>query len=91
MDLGDLPGRAAQIEAELKFGRRVAVMNNGVLLGYLVPAELPPMTTFEQLVAAGLVRRATGNILDHLDPEPAEPGAEPLSDFVVRMRDEERY
>jgi hypothetical protein len=90
-DLGDLPRRAAQIEAELKLGRRVAVTNNGVLLGYLVPAEFPPFTTFEQLVAAGQVRRATGNLLDHLDPEPAEPGEESLGDFAVRMRDEERY
>jgi antitoxin (DNA-binding transcriptional repressor) of toxin-antitoxin stability system len=90
-ELADLAEHASQVEARLADGQRIAVTNRGKLLGYLVPAGTSS-SPFERLVAAGQVRLATGNLLDHLDPEPAAPGeAEPLGDLVVRMRDEERY
>jgi hypothetical protein len=50
-----------------------------------------PTTTFQRMVAAGQVTSATGNILDHLPPDPAEPGERPLSEALQEMRDEERY
>jgi hypothetical protein len=43
------------------------------------------------MVAAGQVRLATGNLVDHLPPPPAPPGTRPLSEVLLEMRDEERY
>jgi antitoxin (DNA-binding transcriptional repressor) of toxin-antitoxin stability system len=74
-----------------KSGKRFAVTDRGELVAYLVPAQEEPTTTFQRLVAAGQVRPATGNILDHLYPDPAEPGERPLSEVFREMRDEERY
>jgi hypothetical protein len=50
-----------------------------------------PTTTFQRMVAAGQVTSATGNILDHLAPDPAGPGERPLSEALQEMRDEERH
>lgn len=80
----------AQVETRLGHGERIAVTNNGKLLGYLVPAD-QASSPFERLVAAGQVRRAQGNLLDLLPPPPAEPGERPLSEVVLDMREEERY
>jgi prevent-host-death family protein len=71
-------------------GRRVPVTKRGKLVAYLVPAE-QPKSVYEQMVAAGQVRMATGNILDHLDPLPVVPGEKSLSETLREMRDEERY
>jgi hypothetical protein len=94
--LGDDPQRYAALLGE---GKRITVTDeDGRVLAYLVPPEGSHLVSadresspFERLVAAGQVRRATGNLLDHLDPEPALPGAEPLGDAFLRLREEERY
>jgi antitoxin (DNA-binding transcriptional repressor) of toxin-antitoxin stability system len=89
-ELSELAQDVSQVEARLEHGERIAVTNNGKLLGYLVPAD-QPSSPFERLVAAGQVRRATGSLLDLMPPPPAEPGERPLSEVVLEMRDEERY
>jgi prevent-host-death family protein len=86
----ELRQHASRYVAMAKAGRRIAVTDRGKLVAYLVPAE-EPTTTFQRMVAAGQVKPATGNILDHLPPDPAEPGERPLSKVLQEMRDEERY
>ncbi len=94
--VGDLSALAARL---LRQGKRIAVADeDGEVLGYIVPSatmRLAPAdgegSPFQRLVAAGQVRLATGDILDHLEPDPAEPGEEPLGEAFLRMRDEERY
>jgi prevent-host-death family protein len=75
-------------------GQRVPVTKRGKLVAYLVPAKAP-MSVFEQLVAAGQVRRAKGSIRDLLaeigPPPPAEPDESSPAEELERMRDEERY
>jgi len=86
----ELRQHASRYVAMAKAGKRIAVTDRGKLVAYLVPAE-EPESVFEQLVAAGQVQRATGNLLDLPPLPPAEPGERPLSDVVREMRDEERY
>lgn len=86
----ELRQHASRYIAMVKDGQRIAVTERGELVGYLEPVDRPT-TTFERLVAAGQVRRATGNILDHLEPLPAVPGEKTLSETLREMRDEERY
>lgn len=86
----ELQEHASRYVAMAKAGKRVPVMEEGKLVAYLVPAD-QPRSVFEQLVAAGKVRLATGNLMDLLPPPPAEPGEPSLSDTVLQMRNEERY
>lgn len=86
----ELRQHASRYVAMAKAGRRIAVTDRGKLVAYLVPAE-EPTTNYQRMVAAGEVRLATGNILDHLQPDRAEPGERPLSEVLQEMRDEERY
>lgn len=86
----ELRQHASRYVAMAKAGKRIAVTDRGELVAYLIPAE-EPTTTFQQLVAAGQVRLATGNILDHLPPPPAEPGEKSAFEALLQMRDEERY
>jgi prevent-host-death family protein len=74
-------------------GRRVPVTKRGKLVAYLVPAE-QPKSVYEQMVAAGQVRPATGSLRELLEtwtPLKAAPGEPTLSDVLQEMRDEERY
>jgi hypothetical protein len=99
LELSKLGERGERIAALLRAGKHIAVKDeNGAVMAWLVPgnrAHLEPAdasgSPFERLVAAGQVRRATGNILDHLEPEPAGPGEERLGEAFLRMRDEERF
>jgi antitoxin (DNA-binding transcriptional repressor) of toxin-antitoxin stability system len=68
----ELRQHASRYVAMAKSVKRFAVTDRGELVAYLVPAQEEPTTTFQRLVAAGQVRPATGNILDHLYPDPAE-------------------
>ncbi len=88
----ELRQHASRYVAMAKAGQRVPVTERGKLVAYLVPAE-EPKSTFERLVAAGQVTRASGEpLLDGLLPiPPAPPGAKPLSVTLREMRDEERY
>ena len=86
----ELRQHASRYVAMAKAGRRIAVTERGKLVAYLVPAE-EPTTTFQRMVAAGQVTPATGRLLDHLPPDPAEPGEQSLSAVLQEMRDEERY
>jgi len=89
----ELRQHASRYVAMAKAGQRVPVTDRGKLVAYLVPAE-EPRSVFEQMVAAGQVRSATGNLRDHLreyPPLPVEPGVRPLSEVLLEMRDEERY
>ncbi len=86
----ELRQNASRYIAMAKTGRRVAVTERGKLVAYLVPAE-EPRSVFDQLVAAGQVQLATGDLRDLLPPPAAEPGERPLSEVLQEMRDEERY
>jgi prevent-host-death family protein len=86
----ELRQNASRYVAMAKAGQRVPVTERGKLVAYLVPAE-EPRSVFEQMVAAGQVRQASGNLRDLLPPPPAEPGERPLSEVLQQMRDEERY
>ncbi len=87
----ELRQNASRYLARVKQGQRIAVTDRGELVAYLEPVS-EPLTTLQRMIAAGQVRMATGNILDHLDdPLPAEPGEESLSETLQRMRDEEQY
>jgi prevent-host-death family protein len=86
----ELRQHASRYVAMAKAGRRIAVTDRGELVAYLVPAN-EPTTTYQRLVAAGQVKPATGNLLDHLAPDRAAPGERPLSEVLQEMRDEERY
>lgn len=86
----ELRQHASRYIAMAKAGQRVPVTERGKLVAYLVPAQ-EPRSIFEQMVAAGQVRRAEGNLLDLLPPPPREPGERPLSEVLREMRDEERY
>jgi hypothetical protein len=98
-ELSELAHDVPQLRARLEHGERIAVTEDGELLGYLVPpgrSHLAPAdaagSPFERLVAAGQVRRATGHGIRDLLPIPAaEPGEESPVDELLRMRDEERY
>ncbi|WP_219415016.1 type II toxin-antitoxin system Phd/YefM family antitoxin [Pseudonocardia nigra] len=86
----ELRQHASRYVAMAKAGKRVPVTERGKLVAYLVPAE-EPGSILDRLEAAGQLRRATGNLMDHLPPPPAPPGARPLSEVLQEMRDEERY
>ena len=89
----ELRQHASRYVAMAKAGQRIPVTERGKLVAYLVPAE-EPRSVFEQMVAAGQVSVAMGDIRDYLrdhPPLPAEPGERPLSEVVQEMRDEERY
>ena len=86
----ELRQHASRYVAMAREGKRIAVTDRGELVAYLVPAHQSG-TNFERMVAAGQVRLATGNLLDHLPAPPAPPGTRPLSEVVLEMRDEERY
>ncbi len=86
----ELRQHASRYVAMAKAGRRVAVTQRGKLVAYLVPAE-EPRSVFAQLIAAGEVRQANGDLRDLLPPPAAEPGDRPLSEVLQEMRDEERY
>lgn len=86
----ELRQHASRYVAMARAGKRIAVTDRGELVAYLVPATQGG-TTYERMVAAGQVRLAKGNLLDHLPPPPAPPGAKPLSEVLLEVRDEERY
>ena len=87
----ELLEHASRYVAMAKAGKRVPVTEKGELVAYLVPAD-QPRSVFEQLVAAGKVRRATRKgIADLLPIPPAPPGEKSLSETLQEMRDEERY
>ena len=86
----ELRQQASRYVAMARAGKRIAVTDRGELVAYLVPAEQGG-TTVERMVAAGQVQLATGNLLDLLPPPPATPGARPLSEVLLEMRDEEDY
>lgn len=87
----ELRQHASRYVAMAKAGKRVPVTDRGKLVAYLVPAD-EPRSVFEQLVAAGKVRRATAKgIADLLPIPPAPPGEKSLSETLQEMRDEEGY
>ena len=78
----ELQEHASRYVAMAKAGKRVPVTEKGELVAYLVPAD-QPRSVFEQLVAAGKVRRATRKgIADLLPIPPAPPGEKSLSETL---------
>ena len=70
-------------------GTRVAVVENGVVVAYLVEPETG--SRLERLRAPGKVTEASGRLTDLLPAPPAPPGEKSLSETLQEMRDEERY
>ena len=90
VDVGELRQDALRYVEMVKAGRRALVTEEGKVIAYLVPAE-DSGTTFQRMVAAGQVQLAVGNLMDLLPPPPAPPGSRPLSEALLKMRDEEDY
>lgn len=89
----ELRQHASRYVAMAKAGQRIPVTERGELVAYLVPAE-EPRSVYQQMVAAGQVRPASGDLRRYLrehPPLPPEPGERPLSEVLQEMRDEERY
>jgi prevent-host-death family protein len=89
----ELRQHASRYVAMAKSGRRIPVTDRGELVAYLVPAE-EPRSVYQQMVAAGQVRPANGDLRTYLrenPPLPAESGERTLSEVLQEMRDEERY
>ncbi|MBN9096963.1 MULTISPECIES: type II toxin-antitoxin system prevent-host-death family antitoxin [unclassified Pseudonocardia] len=89
----ELRQHASRYVAMAKAGQRIPVTDRGELVAYLVPAE-EPRSVYQQMVAAGQVRPANGDLRTYLrvhPPLPPEPGERTLSEVLQEMRDEERY
>ena len=91
----ELRQHASRYVAMARAGQRIPVTDRGKLVAYLVPAE-EPRSVFQQMVAAGQVRRATGpgivaTLAELGPPPPALPGEGSPVEELARMRDEERY
>ncbi|MQA60461.1 MAG: type II toxin-antitoxin system prevent-host-death family antitoxin [Actinophytocola sp.] len=86
----ELRQHASRYVALAKGGEHVAVTDRGKLVAYLVPAEQAgPM--LERLEAAGQYRPAARSIFELAPPPQAPEGAQPLSEALAELRDEERW
>ena len=89
IDVVELGRYARRYVAMVAVGTRVPIVENDVVVAYLVEPETG--SRFERLKALGHVRPASGRLSD-LPPPPPEPqGAKSLSETLQEMRDEERY
>ena len=88
--VGELGEHASRYVERAKAGERIAVTERGKPVAYLVPAEKRG-SIVDQLIAAGQLKPAVGDLRDLLPVPPAPPGARPLSEVLLEMRDDERY
>jgi prevent-host-death family protein len=82
----ELRQRASELLRRVEAGETIEVTDRGRPVAVLAP--LPPTSALERLRAAGEVVPATGSIADLPAPLELEPGEEPLSSIVSRLRDE---
>jgi prevent-host-death family protein len=74
----------------VKRGETLEVTERGETVAKLTPAR-EPQSVLERLVAEGKVQPATRRIEDLPPPVKLPPGAEPLSETLRKMREEERF
>jgi prevent-host-death family protein len=79
-----LKQNASQVVAEAAAGEVVIVTERGRPVVQISPV---PKSRLQQLVDAGLARPPKGRLADLAPPLPGPP----LSDEIIRMRDEERF
>jgi prevent-host-death family protein len=70
-------------------GRAYEVTERGEPVARLIPLEDRPLSTYERLVADGRITPATRDLLA-IEPLPPLPG-KPVSQFLMEMREEERW
>ena len=73
----------------VKAGETLEVTERGEPVAILGPRPEKPVSVIDRLIAEGRVTPAT---VDHRTigpPPPGEPGARPLSEILIEMRDEE--
>ena len=70
-------------------GRAYEVTERGEPVARLTPLANRPASTYERMVAEGLITPATGDLLD-VKPLPALKGKQ-VSDVLREMREEERW
>ena len=85
----DLRQQASKWLREAQEGETFEITDRGRPVARLTP--LPPPSSLEELEARGLLSHAQGDLLDLGPPLPLEPGEEPLSKTLERMRAAERY
>jgi prevent-host-death family protein len=86
----ELRQNASQYITQVKAGQRITVTERGKPVAYLVPVDAAN-SVIDRLEAVGLYRPPTGDIRD-LFPTPEAPeGQEPLSEVLLRMREDERF
>ena len=87
--MGELGEHASQYVERAKAGERIAVTEQGEPVAYLVPAE--KRSIVDQLMAAGHLKPAVGDLRDHFPPPPMPAGERSLTEVLLEMREEERY
>jgi prevent-host-death family protein len=74
----------------VRAGQRIGVTDRGVLVAYLVPAEVAG-SVLERLAAVGDYQPPAGGIADLLPVPSAPAGHRPLSEALQELRGEERW
>ena len=74
----------------VKAGETLEVTERGQPVARLGPLPVDRVSRYDRLVADGVIRRGSGDLLDLGPPPPAGAGARPLSGIIRDMRDEDR-
>lgn len=83
----ELRQHASRVVERVEAGETIEVTNHGRLVARLVPIDRPRTRGYEELVAAGLIRRGRGNVLD-VEPIVAPPGSPSSEEILDEMRAE---
>jgi prevent-host-death family protein len=87
----ELRQNASAILRRVEAGEILEVTDRGRPVARLVPVK--PLSPFEQMVAAGRVRRATTTLEESMRKHPLvpqPPGMPSLSEILAEMREDER-
>ena len=84
----ELRQRASELLRRVEAGETFEVTDRGRPVAMLTP--LPEGSPYERLVASGDITPARGSIDDLPEPLPLEPGQEPPSLRLARLRRDER-
>jgi prevent-host-death family protein len=84
----ELRQRASELLRRVEAGETIEVTDRGRPVAVLAP--LPDRGPLERLLAAGDLVRSRADLDDLPDPLPLEPGQEPPSSVLARLRLDER-
>lgn len=86
----ELKQNASAVIRDVARGEEVTVTDRGRPVARIVPIKAGT-SLLEQMIQSGEARPATRSIADLGPPLPRRPGAQPLSEVLRKMRDDERY